>query len=87
MRDWVSEFKTEGPYPEDVEALGKYLARIVGDEGDARKAVSVVKWLEYVVDEIEEGRGRKAWADTVERVKAAVGRAARQRGLGPVNYG
>ena len=49
--------------------------------------MSVVKWLEYVVDEIEEGRGRKAWADTVERVKAAVGRAARQRGLGPVNYG
>jgi DNA repair protein REV1 len=86
MRDWVSEFKAEGPYPEDVEALGKYLARIVGDEGDARKAVSVVKWLEYVVDEIEEGRGKKAWANTLERVKAAVGRAARQRGLGPVNY-
>ena len=87
MRDWVSEFRAEGPYPEDVEALGKYLARIVGDEGDARKAVSVVRWLEYVVDEIEEGRGKKAWAQTVERVKAAVGRAARQRGLGPVNYG
>ncbi|OSS53569.1 hypothetical protein B5807_00322 [Epicoccum nigrum] len=86
MRDWVSEFKAEGPYPEDVEALGKYLARIVGDEGDARKAVSVVKWLAYVVDEIEHGRGKKAWVNTVERVKAAVGRAARQRGLGPVNY-
>lgn len=88
MRDWVQEFADEGPYPEDVDALSKYLGRLVMEEGDMRKAVGVVKWLEYVVGELEgEGEGSEMWEDAVERVKAGVSRAARQRGLGVVNFG
>ncbi|KAF2997629.1 deoxycytidyl transferase [Curvularia kusanoi] len=87
MRDWVAEFAADGPYPEDVAALGKYLARIVSDEGDARKAVGVVKWLEFVIGDAEKGMGKRAWDDAVERAKAGVSRAARQRGLGAVNFG
>lgn len=83
MQDWVREFQDEGPYPEDVAALGKFVGRIVGEEGDARKAVGVVKWLEYVVGELE---GRELWSDAMERVKAGVDRAVKQRGLGRLNW-
>ncbi|KAJ4992968.1 impB/mucB/samB family protein [Stagonosporopsis vannaccii] len=98
MRDWVHEFSAEGPYPEDVDALGKFLGRIVSEEGDMRKAVGVVRWLEYVVGDEEVGYeerksegnktddGRDLWDDAVERVKAGVERAARGRGLGGVNW-
>ncbi|KAF3034377.1 deoxycytidyl transferase [Didymella heteroderae] len=87
MRDWVLEFEDEGPYPEDVEALSAYLGRVVGEERDMRKAVGVVKWLEYVVSDLgDDGESRVAWEDAVERVKAGVSRAARQRGLGLVNF-
>ncbi|KAH6644444.1 hypothetical protein C7974DRAFT_383575 [Boeremia exigua] len=88
MRDWVKEFAVEGPHPEDVVALGKYAARIVGEEGDMRKAVGVVKWLAYVISELDpDVDGTEIWEDAVERVKAKVNRAAKQRGLGVVNYG
>lgn len=87
MRDWVREFEDEGPYPEDVDALSTYLGRLVTEEGDMRKAIGVVKWLEYVVGDLEsDGGGREIWEDAVERVKAGVCRAARQRGLGLVNF-
>jgi DNA repair protein REV1 len=87
MRDWVHEFEDEGPYPEDVDALSDYLGRLVSEEGDMRKAVGVVKWLDYIIGDLESaGRGKETWEDAVERVKAGVTRAARQRGLGPVNF-
>lgn len=88
MGDWVHEFAEEGPYHEDVDALSTYLGRLVSEEADMRKAVGVVKWLEFVVGELEgEEEGREAWEDAVKRVKARVTRAARQRGLGVVNFG
>lgn len=101
LRDWVVEFTAEGPYPEDVDALGKFLGRTVSEERDMRKAVGVVRWLEYVVGEMGEeeqdqhpeggqrelGDGKELWADAVERVKAGVERAAKARGLGRVNWG
>lgn len=93
MRDWVAEFGAEGPYPEDVDALGEFLSRVVGEEGDMRKAVGVVRWLEYVVSEgggEGEGgngdEGKELWGDAVERVKASVERAAKGRRLGRVNW-
>jgi DNA repair protein REV1 len=87
MRDWVHEFEDEGPYPEDVDALSAYLGRLVTEEGDMRKAVGVVKWLDYIVGDLEsDGRVRVTWEDAVERVKAGVSRAARQKGLGLVNF-
>ncbi|KAJ4367978.1 deoxycytidyl transferase [Didymella sp. IMI 355093] len=87
MRDWVHEFEDEGPYPEDVDALSAYLSRLVSEEGDMRKAVGVVKWLDYIIGDLESAdRGKETWEDAVERVKAGATRAARQRGLGPVNF-
>lgn len=47
---WYAEFQGEGPYEEDVQALVTYLEKVVSDEGDMAKAVSIVRWLRWVVD-------------------------------------
>lgn len=77
-----------------MDSLGKFLARVVGEEGDMRKAVGVVKWFAWVVGDVDvdvdiDGDGGEVsemWDDAVERVKAVVVRAARVRGLGVVNF-
>jgi len=51
VSEWYEAFKEEGPYREDVLALGKYLESVVGEEGDMAKAVAVVKWMEWVFDD------------------------------------
>ncbi|KAH9875515.1 hypothetical protein J1614_004251 [Plenodomus biglobosus] len=78
MRDWIREFADEGPYAEDVDALVKYLAKVVVGERDLGKAVGLVKWIEYVVGDLEvEG----VWGEAVERIKKGVGEAAGERGM------
>ena len=81
LRGWVTEFESDGPYPEDVDALSNYLQRVVLEERDVRKCVGLVKWFEFVVGDLEgpRGKGRGVWEDAVERVKAGVERAARAR--------
>ncbi|KAJ4375792.1 deoxycytidyl transferase [Neocucurbitaria cava] len=92
MKDWVREFADEGPYAEDVEALGKYLRRVVLDERDLGKAVGVVKWVEWVVGEYledgvgKEGFARKEWGGAVERIKGGVRGAAGERGLRGLSF-
>jgi DNA repair protein REV1 len=85
MKEWVSEFADEGPYPEDVGALVKYLSKVVGEERDLNKAVELVKWLQWVVDD-EEDVGEKKWEEPLERVRVGVVRAARERGVGRVVF-
>jgi DNA repair protein REV1 len=85
MKEWVSEFADEGPYPEDVGALVKYLSKVVGEERDLNKAVELVKWLQWVVDDeddVEEGK----WEEHLERVREGVVFAARERGVGRVVF-
>ena len=95
--DWVREFKDDGPYAEDVEALGKYLKRVVKEEGDMGKAVAVTKWLGWVLSEEFEdvivgaedagnGRAREKWMGASENVKLAVLSAVEERGLGGVEF-
>lgn len=89
VKAWYGEFRAEGPYEEDLEALGKYLAAVVGEERDLDKAVSVVKWMDWVVSEDNEGEeamaGRDAWSAALRRVKDCVHEAVRLRGLGSVD--
>lgn len=94
---WFEEFREEGPYYEDVDALGKYLAAVVGEERDMGKAVSVVSWIGWVLGEgharsegveLESGRNgsaRGAWRNALEKAKAAVTEAVKARGLGDVD--
>ncbi|KAF2676835.1 DNA repair protein [Lentithecium fluviatile CBS 122367] len=91
MKDWVQEFAEEGPYKEDVEALAKYLGRVVREERDLGKAVGLVRWLGFVTEEVadEEGEAgfeRGKWEGAVRGVKEGVRSAARGRGLGVVAF-
>ncbi|OCK83017.1 DNA repair protein [Lepidopterella palustris CBS 459.81] len=85
IRAWWGEFREEGPYVEDVEALVKYLGRVVTEEKDLGKAVGVVKWMVWMVEEGgEEERGR--WEEALRKVRQAVQEGVRGRGLGEVEF-
>ncbi|KAL4820455.1 hypothetical protein BDW67DRAFT_95390 [Aspergillus spinulosporus] len=53
---WHAAFAQEGPFREDVTALAVYLKRVVSEERDVEKAVSLVKWLVWLVED-ERGNG------------------------------
>lgn len=92
IKAWHREFSDEGPYAEDIQALGKYLGDVVGEERDLDKAVSVVRWMDWVVREDvgevgEVAAVRDAWLVALGRVKECVQEAVRARGLGFVDLG
>ncbi|TLD35149.1 Allantoinase [Venturia nashicola] len=89
IEQWALEFRDEGPYREDTDALGTYLRRVVVDEGDIAKAVDAVKWLGWLVEEelVEEGDARGGWERAVEVVREVVRDAVKIRGLGKVGFG
>ncbi|KAF2850284.1 DNA damage repair protein-like protein Mus42 [Plenodomus tracheiphilus IPT5] len=84
IKEWIQEFADEGPYGEDVGALIKYLAKVVVEEKDLGKAVGVVRWVEFVVADLEV---EEAWEAAVVRIKGGVGEAAGKRGLRGVVLG
>jgi DNA repair protein REV1 len=86
ISEWVGEFKDEGPYVEDTDALGSYLARVVVEERDLDKAVKSVQWLIWLVEEELDDNvgGIEAWRAATDRVGLAVQEAVKQRGLGRV---
>ena len=87
---WYREFCDEGPYPEDVEALGKYLEEVVGEERDTAKAVAVVKWLDWLQgdggggleDEVKLG-----WETAIAKLREGVNEAVMARGMPSVDFG
>lgn len=85
---WVEEFADEGPYEEDVEALGRYLKAVVMDEGNMRKAVDVVRWvgwcMEQHVGDDKKGKAEMNWEQALDMARKAVTEAVGQRGLGGV---
>ncbi|KAL6714439.1 deoxycytidyl transferase [Lecanora helva] len=83
---WFDEFREEGPYADDVDALVKYLHRVVVEEGNMDKAVSVGKWMAWVVDEGAEGVRHGAWRDAVSKTQLGVQKAIKERGLGEVEF-
>ncbi|CAK4025495.1 DNA repair REV1 [Lecanosticta acicola] len=85
---WFQAFDDEGPYDEDVAALVKYLKEVVLEERDLSKAVSVVKWMAWVVDEgheIEEDVIH-VWREALGKIRHGVQDAAVERGLGKVKF-
>ncbi|OOF98863.1 hypothetical protein ASPCADRAFT_513014 [Aspergillus carbonarius ITEM 5010] len=51
ISSWHAAFSSEGPFEEDVVSLGRYLKRVIVDEKDMDKAVSVLKWLMWLIDD------------------------------------
>ncbi|KOC11836.1 DNA damage repair protein [Aspergillus flavus AF70] len=51
---WHATFADDGPFDEDVESLARYVKRVVIDEKDVDKAVSVVRWLMWLVEDAKD---------------------------------
>lgn len=82
---WHAEFVDDGPHPDDVAAMERYLRRVILDERDMSKVVSVVRWLAWLIDESEEGQhheGTRIWTEALEGIKDKVQLAIQERGLG-----
>ncbi|KAL8826344.1 MAG: hypothetical protein Q9191_003858 [Dirinaria sp. TL-2023a] len=93
LATWFEEFREEGPYPEDVDVLVTYLTRVVREEHDMAKAVSITKWLWWMIEnpgdglsETHESLGTQAWRLVAMRVQEGVQRAVKERGLGAVEF-
>ncbi|KAL8971870.1 MAG: hypothetical protein Q9183_000841 [Haloplaca sp. 2 TL-2023] len=84
MSSWVKEFQDEAPFAEDVDALVTYLRKVIIEECNMSKAIAIVKWVKWLVQEAEE-RGRPSvWHTAVLTIEQAVQGAVKARGLGPV---
>lgn len=88
MRQWINEFD-EGPYKEDAAALIKYLRKVVLDERDINKAVSLVRWIDYVISDEANSNVSFAsgpWILSLANIKDGILKASRERGLGAVAF-
>ncbi|KAJ5125980.1 hypothetical protein N7526_008157 [Penicillium atrosanguineum] len=95
---WYSAFASDGPYSEDAEVLCTYLRRVVAEEKDIEKAVSVVRWLRWLFDEDQgpqesadnqspkSGQGVVTWADAIGTMQRSIQSALDKRGLPPVDF-
>ncbi|GFF39564.1 DNA repair protein rev1 [Aspergillus udagawae] len=94
---WHTAFVDEGPFNEDVEALARYLKSVVVDEKDIDKAVSVVTWLMWLVEDAKASRagerqtgstsqGTITWEEAVRSLQKGVSEGVEERGLPPVEF-
>ncbi|KAJ6052638.1 uncharacterized protein N7446_007275 [Penicillium canescens] len=94
---WHQAFAAGGPYSEDVTSLCTYLSSVTLKEKDLDKAVSVVRWLMWLVDEhLREQRseephgyrpeGTVTWEKAILTMQNSVQEALEQRGLPPVDF-
>jgi DNA repair protein REV1 len=98
---WYSAFAAHGPYGEDVEVLCVYLRRVISEEKDIDKAVSVVRWLMWLMSEDSlhrtpvvsqsppSGQGEQGdvtWTSAIGTMQQSVQAALEARGLPPVDF-
>ncbi|KAF7951376.1 hypothetical protein EAE96_006691 [Botrytis aclada] len=84
---WYREFESEGPHPDDVSAMERYLRRVILDEKDLAKVVGVVKWLGWLIDDSEVvGKGKRHWEKAYVDVCCKIQEAVKKRGLGRLDF-
>ncbi|CAI7657328.1 unnamed protein product [Penicillium glandicola] len=94
---WHAVFAAGGPYGEDVTSLCKYLSSVTLQEKDVDKAVSVVRWLMWLVGDYLQQQGFKeppgsrpegtiSWEEAIKTMQHSVQVALEQRGLSPVDF-
>ncbi|PON23944.1 hypothetical protein TGAM01_v207272 [Trichoderma gamsii] len=82
---WHSQTRKAGPHKRDVDVLERYLVKVIKEERDLSKAVTLIKWLSMVVDQDGvDSRGRRAWKLAVSGIKVAMQAAVEERGLAPL---
>ncbi|KAM5432811.1 deoxycytidyl transferase [Microsporum ferrugineum] len=101
LSEWHSSFGDEEPYEEDVEALTKYLRRVVLEEKDISKATDLARWLSWLVNNSNSSYGGSdgatellpkpglsttGWKNAVIKVQNCVSGAVAERGLPPVDF-
>jgi DNA repair protein REV1 len=80
---WHKEFASDGPHPDDVAAMERYLRRVVLDERDMGKVVGVVRWIAWLIDDSDDSdNGKRAWEKALEGIKKKVQFSVKERGLG-----
>ncbi|KAF4635491.1 hypothetical protein G7Y89_g2594 [Cudoniella acicularis] len=80
---WFREFADDGPHPDDVAAMERYLKRVVLDERDMAKVTGVTKWIAWLIDDFnEDTRGKRAWSKALQGIKEKIQEAVQERGLG-----
>ncbi|KAK4498236.1 hypothetical protein PRZ48_010893 [Zasmidium cellare] len=86
---WFKEFSDEAPYEDDVAALIKYLKDVVTEERDTSKAVAVVKWMAWVIDQGEDSTPKEVldgWTEALGKTRREVQGAADGRDLGVLRF-
>ncbi|EPS37546.1 hypothetical protein H072_8779 [Dactylellina haptotyla CBS 200.50] len=78
ITNWHNSARVEGPHVDDVEDVVGWLKGVVSEERNLEKAVSVVRWMEWVVGEAE---GHLEWEVTLEMCRIGVKEEAERRGL------
>ncbi|KAI4279749.1 MAG: hypothetical protein LQ337_000029 [Flavoplaca oasis] len=84
MKSWVKEFENEAPFTDDVDALRSYLMKVIQEEQNMSKAVAVVRWLKWLVDEVDESNTTNGWYGAIARIEDGIQVAVMERGLGRV---
>lgn len=83
LEQWHEEFKDEGPHADDIGALERYLRRVILEERNMEKVVSIMRWLDWIIDqEAGNGVGGKAWRSALDGIYIKVQEAVSERGLG-----
>jgi DNA repair protein REV1 len=91
---WHSTFTAEGPYNDDVEALCTYLRRVISEENNVDKAVSVVRWLMWLVDKDSRDEGPPesrpedvvTWSESIKTMQESIQSALEARRLPAVKF-
>ncbi|EFQ99109.1 DNA repair protein REV1 [Nannizzia gypsea CBS 118893] len=101
LSEWYASFEDDEPYEEDVEALTKYLRRVVLEEKDISKATDLTRWLGWLVNDSNSSchnstgntspssrssLSPSGWKNAVIKVQNCVSSAVAQRGLPPVDF-
>ncbi|KAL8956247.1 MAG: hypothetical protein Q9193_006177, partial [Seirophora villosa] len=84
MGSWVEEFQDEAPFSEDVDALVGYLKKVVKEEKDMGKAVKLVRWLRWLLEQRGVCGKESVWDAALTRIEEGVQEAVGERGLGRV---
>lgn len=83
LKAWFLTFIEEGPDEADTAVLAEYLKAVVLDEKNLDKAVAIVKWMRWILEEGMDGFliATEAWDEALKTVEASVQSAAGTRGL------
>ncbi|KAJ5832919.1 hypothetical protein N7474_001230 [Penicillium riverlandense] len=94
---WFAAFADDGPFSDDVSSLSTYLHRVTREEKDLDKAVSVVRWLVWLVGDHNRSQGSRrvgahpspetmTWSEAIAMMQQTIQTAVEERDMPPVDF-